>query len=328
MSLFRIVANIGINSSELEAGLKRAQSVATSAMNAIGDRVKQAFTAAAIEEFIKKVARAAGEIGDLSDQLSITTDEVQQLQKAADRSGVSFDRYATALNRVRKLKSDFASGDPAAQRTFSKTGLDPNASEMDLLRGVGKLSDSQVFEILGEKAYRLKNSLSELNNLSPIELIRKEDIDAIKSATDGLGDILRVVTAITSKLMGPEAARFGLLLAMIRRKIGSEDGVAPTPQASSMPDGFSIAGRDSGSMAGPDEFFGPTRDEAMMQLYTRQARRRNASFSPVPVGDRANIGGFFGPNADVNNRMASELTKISKGIEAIDAKLLQALTNP
>jgi len=333
MALFRIMGKLSLDSSEFTTGLKKAESGATASLAAIGSRVAAAFSVAAVTAFVTSVAKAAGEIGDLADQLQITTAEVQALQKAADHSGVSFDKYAAALSKIRKLKADFAAGDAGAIKTFQKTGLNPNASDLSLLQSVGGLPDAQAFEILDAKSARLKNSIAAIKALTPIELIDDRTIQKLDEAGDRLGDMWRVIKAMTAKatVTTVDAGRglgitidevlssfFGIRSAMDQRNNGralplpnGPKGIAPHQEfltRTGMPEGFTMNGRSS-------ELVGPM-------------PKMPGQFSRIDLGDRANVGGFFGPNADVNNRMASELTKISKGIEAIDAKLLQALTTP
>ena len=40
-------------------------------------------------------------------------------------------------------------------------------------------------------------------------------------------------------------------------------------------------------------------------------------FSPIDLGDRANVGGFFGPNADVNRSMQRNIESMTKDMKEV-----------
>jgi len=323
MALFRIMGKLSLDSSEFTAGLKKAESGATASLAAIGARVAAAFSVAAITGFVAQVARAAGEIGDLADQLGITTQEVQALQRAADRSGVSFEKYAAALSKIRKLKADFAGGDAGAAKAFASTGLNPNDSELSILQQIGGLSDSKAFEILDAKSAKLKNSLKDLTSIPPIQVIRQEDVDTLDKAGDSLGDMLRTVKAISATLIGGATRAItdggflrGSMLGPLLGGSGEYDknaierhGALPLPDSAvgphqefltrtGMPEGFTMSGRSS-EMVGP-------------------MPRMRGQFSPISLGDRANVGGFFGPNADLNRSMQRTLASMDQSLKTIE----------
>lgn len=312
MSLFRLVAKIGIDASEFNAGLKKAESGVSASMATIGARVASAFSVAAIGAFIAKVANAAGEVGDLADQLGITTQEVQALQRAADHSGISFDKYAAALGKIRKLKADFANGDTGAAKTFASTGLNPNDSELSILQQIGGLSDAKAFEILDAKSAKLKNSLKDLSSIPPIQIISPENVDALDRAGDALGDIWRTLKAIGSVPIGA-TARAILDGSWVKTEPFIKHDALPIPEGR-------FKARDTGEFFGPEEMLGPTKAEANLQVNLRNQRRSQmpGQFSRIDMGDRANVGGFFGPNADLNRSMQRTLASMDQSLKTIE----------
>lgn len=324
MSLFRLVAKLGIDSTEFTSGMKKVESGMSASMSAIGSRVAAAFSVAAVTAFARTVANAAGEIGDLAEQLQITTAEVQALQRAADHSGMSFDKYAAALGKIRKLKADFAAGDKTAAATFSKTGLNPKSSDLSILQQLGGLPDAQAFEILDAKSARLKSSLTDLRALTPVELIDEHTIKRLDDAGDSLGDIWRIIKAMGAKTIVTTmdagvglgvtidealSSLFGIRSAMDQRNNGralplhrSAGGASPHQEfrtETGMPDGYTKNGRSA-------EWVGP------MQAAAR------GRFSAIPTGDRSNIGGFFGPNVDINRKMSADIAAMRTRIESIE----------
>lgn len=308
----RMIVKVGIDSTEYAAGLKKMES----GLVGIGKSLAAAFSIGAVVNFASNVARAAGEISDLAEQLNLTTKEVQQLQKAADHSGVSIDKYITALSKIRKLKADFESGDKAAKKTFSETGLNPKDSAFDLLQSVGGLSDSQAFDILGERLIRLKASLGKSSELTELEEMSKETVDALDSAGDRFTDVWRATKAVSARVLETMAHatrgfeividemisnRYGVESAMERRAnaVGQGQRIAPHIESDmNMPAGYRSEGRSA-------EWVGP--------IQMRSAGR----FSPINLGDRANVGGFFGPNADVNRSMQRNIESMTKDMKEV-----------
>lgn len=326
MSLFRLVAKLGIDSTEFNAGLKKAESGVSSSMAAIGARVAAAFSVTAIAAFAAKVASAAGEIADLADQLGITTEEVQKLQRAAERSGVSFDKYAATLAKIRKLKADAAGGDASAQAKFSKAGLNSNDSDFSLLQQIGGLPDAQAFEILDAKSAKLKNSLSQINDIPKIELMTDENVQALDRAGDSLGDMWRTLKAMASVPLGSTARAILDGSWVANNRTWKRDGPLAIPTGR-------FKGRDSGEFMGPSDGFAAIQAERNARADQGQqfstmddlARLQSRKFSPISMGDRANVGGFFGPNADLNQKMTRLAADVSK-IATSTAKTAEALT--
>lgn len=328
MSLFRLIMKLGVDSTELDTGLKKAESGIQGWSSKIGGYLAGAFTVGAVVNFTKHVADAAGQVGDLADQLGITVEQVQALQRAADHSGVAFDKYANALGKIRKLKADFAAGDATAQGVFQKTGLNPNADEFTLLQQIGGLPDAKAFEILDAKSARLKDSLKEIGQIPRVELMTAENVAILDRAGDALGDIKRAIIALGSV---PVAGIAQALLdgSWVTGNANVRHEALPIPANR-------IQGRDSG------EFMGPTDAEAQIQAMNRAKAFRSPQFStmddmlargrfkPIPTGDRASVGGFFGPNADLNSklsRLGGNVEKMVKSIQQMEAIMKGATTD-
>lgn len=313
MSVFRLIAKLGIDSTEFTAGLKRSESQVESSMKSIGGMIAGAFTTAALLEFARSAVKATADIADLADQLQITTDEVQQLQKAADHSGVSFDRYASALGKIRKLKADFAAGDPAAAGVFSRTGLNPKDSDISLLRQVGGLPDSQAFEILDARSAKLKSSLADIKALGPLELVSKGSIDALDHASDKVGDIQRTFRSIVGGAIGRKTSSFLMIEALYTRMFGDKDNSGHTMGKKRMAEEESMYGYVDW-MKGKQ----PVDSPQMSTLADFAKLKSKDGLSRIDMGDRANVGGFFGPNSDLNRSMQRSLVSIDKQLQEIN----------
>ena len=192
--LFRLVAKLGIDSTEFTAGLKKAES----GVDGMAKKMAAAFSAAAILAFIKSAADLAGEISDLSDELNISTDQVQQLKRAALESGVAFDKFAAALTRVRKAKNEALHGDKTAEKAFSRMGINPNQDDFELFKQVAASGTPEAMDMLGKGAMRLVGAVATLHDLGPIEMISQENARILDGSLDTLAKIWEIMKAITA----------------------------------------------------------------------------------------------------------------------------------
>ncbi len=325
MSLFRLVAKLGIDSTEFNAGLKKAES----GISVIGQRIAGAFSVAAITAFSASVVKAAGDISDLSESLGITVEQVQALQIAAEHSGVAFDKYAAALSKIRKLKADATGGDKTALGVFASTGINRNDSDFSILQQIGNLSESKAFEILDAKSAKLKNSLAELGKVQPIELMTKENVDALDRASDKLGDMWRTLKAMSSVPLG------GIARAILDGDwMGGSGGAWKKEGRLEIPKGATKAEKKSALDESWRQFLEDplTLGSNIVGHHSTMSdleALRSKKFSRIDMGDRSNVGGFFGPNADLNSKMqrlSSNVETMAKSIEAI-AKVVKGETS-
>ena len=324
MSLFRLVAKIGIDSSEFTAGLKKAEGIVSTSMAAIGSKVASAFSIAAVAAFISHVTKAAGEIGDLADQLDLTTKQVQQLQFAASAAGVPFDALASAINKVRAAQASALSGDDNSLKLFKRLGVDPNQPAFDILQQAGFTEDkAALFDLLGTKAAKVFNALRDIQDLGPLEMISESDIRRTDDALDRLSANARKTTNIILNLLGVVAAiqqapadlpRF--LLNMARKKLTGEDqSIGSSNSRLGPPEYSSIFNTDDKLTRG-----------TAIQNAIPASKRTPGSFSAIDMGDRANVGGFFGPNADLNRSMQRTLASMDQSLKTIEKSVSATMT--
>ncbi len=313
-----MIVKVGIDATEYQLGLKKMESFVSSSMMNIGRSIAGAFTVGAVTAFTVKVAKAVADVADLADQMEITTDQVQALQRAALGSGVALDTYASALQKIRKAQADFRSGDKGAVELFNRLGVDPNQGSFDILKKLGFTEDkASVFDLLGVRSAKLFNSLKDLRDLDPFERVSEGIVRKTDSAFDRLAEMKRQILAVAigagSGLVSGAASGKGTQSLSFReivdrvwsgggpnKRSPEEDELRWSPHVESnmMPGGYTKAGRSSG-------WAGPMQQRALGQ------------FSPINLGDRANVGGFFGPNADVNRKMQQNIESMNNEIKAI-----------
>jgi len=179
--------------------------------NELTKRIAGAFAAgavvSAVGNFIGSVRQSVDEIKDLSDQLEISTDDVQRLQKAANDTGVKFGVITTALQKIEAKKAEALSGDSKAAGLFAALGANPGDSALSILQRATEESskstekNAAAFELLGKKAVILKNVVNELRNQGPIKLISEEEIQKIDEVNAGLEEAARYSKAASAPII-------------------------------------------------------------------------------------------------------------------------------
>jgi hypothetical protein len=196
MAIFTFLAKLGLDTTDFQAGVKRAQSSATGLGKGIADGLKREndsikgalagmFTVSAAKSYFGELKNIVGEIKDMSELLEISTDEVQRLQKAAETSGQSFKVVVSAFQRIEQMKAQALTGDERANRIFGMLGINPETSSMDIMQKAVKSSggsakeSAAAFELLGRKVGNLRLVVDELNQMSDVKIINEGDIQMI-----------------------------------------------------------------------------------------------------------------------------------------------------
>ena len=153
MNLF---ARLGLDGSGFIRGLASAKSAAGKFSGDlvggwskdIGGKLQGAFGFAAVVGTIGELGRrtiAYGDnVGDLSDQLGIATEDVQRLTIAGGRNGIEFETIAKALSHIGQARQKALGGDNKEQQLFARYG-----SVNLLLMKLGLVSPAQPIDWLG-----------------------------------------------------------------------------------------------------------------------------------------------------------------------------------
>ena len=107
--LFKVGADATGAERAMAAAAKKGEAAFQSMGKEINGRLSGMFTAGAIldgaKAFMHMMRDTADEIQDLSEQLELSTDDVQRLQVAADKAGVKFGVMASAMRTVEDLRT-------------------------------------------------------------------------------------------------------------------------------------------------------------------------------------------------------------------------------
>lgn len=194
MALLSLVAKLGLNTTGFDQGLSKAGKQASAFGSGLKTVLAGAFSVAAITGFVKGIADTVGRIKDLSEQFGVTTDEVQNIDYAMKQSGMSFEDFGAAMNKLGPARREAATGNQELADTFAKFGVsaedlqNPLLSNKDILmkvaeamRGTNVTAADQaaIMDLLGPKAARLANVLAGLDGFEAPSMFSEEDIAAI-----------------------------------------------------------------------------------------------------------------------------------------------------
>lgn len=216
MGILSLLVKLGIDSSGFEMGVKRAQSVGekfgSSFKSAVTSKLGAALSVAAVTGFAHSVVEAADRVGELSEQLNMSTDDVQKFQMAAKLYGVKFEAVASAIGRINDARTAALSTDGAQRAAFEKLGISvsdlSNAAlgSEEVLSRVGRTLNSNrnnaemmaaAADLLGLKLTKAAMAAGTVKDLGPIDLFKPEDIKQIEKFNDQM-DLLIKQMQVTS----------------------------------------------------------------------------------------------------------------------------------
>ena len=220
MGILSMLVKLGIDSSQFEMGIKRAQGLGekfgTSFKGAVASKLGAALSVAAIAAFTKNVIESADKIKDLSEQLNLTTDEIQRLEILAGETGVTFDKFGSVLAKFEQVRLKATSGDQDALRTLQALGFTTEqlydiqlttidgavkAAEAHVKSGKSAETTAAMIEIYGLKLKTAASALADYNTTAQRTLISSSDIDVLAKANTLLDEQFRIIKAIASPVI-------------------------------------------------------------------------------------------------------------------------------
>jgi len=217
MGILSMLVKLGIDSTQFEMGIKRAQGLGekfgTTFKGAVASKLGAALSVAAIAAFTKNVIESADRIQDLSEQLNLSTDEIQRLQILAGETGVTFDKFGSVLAKFEQVRLKATSGDQDALKTLQALGFTTdqlNNTQLTTIDGAVKAAEAHrksgksaettaaMIDIYGLKLKSAASALADYNTTSERTLISRSDIDVLAKANTLLDEQLRIVKALSA----------------------------------------------------------------------------------------------------------------------------------
>ena len=326
MGSFSLLAKLGFDTTAFEVGAKRAQHAAIKLGSDIKGQLGVALGAASVIAFSKSVINLADEIGDLSEQMNISTDDVQRLQVVAGQTGVKFETISKGLVNLNQARLKASEGSGKERTAFQDLGLsldDVNNSSVDNIRtaqklqvayeGAGKSAQAQasMIEIFGVKAYQAGLALNGLKGLGAIDLITEDQIKKLGDANDKLDAQYRLLKTKTVPVLTS-------LLEIFNDFANAKPTIPVTPsQIGRMMQAQTMAGAGIINEIMPEviPFEGPMPATAE-ELAMEQAKKNRGSekLAKIKAGQPINQGadsfakiGLFGGFQSTQDRMIKEL---------------------
>ncbi len=305
MSIFNIFARLSLNTSQFEAGMKRAEGAAAGFGRTLGRYISAGAVGIGLASLGSSVTRTAVEIKNLSDQTGLTTTQVQELQSAAENTGVSLQTLTGVLEKIKRLKADALDGDGRAADLFNRLGVNANQSAYEILKQIGHAKDlSAVYELAGEKSSKLLASVRGISELGPLELISESQIERLEQADRTLNRMGRGAKVFFAGVIDRMLAPFDSAGFVARRlKNRFWPGKPATTTTAGEPD-LNVGIPEPGYQSTVDSINLANQRQRELEAEEKAAKRRRIMSqldAPLTAGpfqsstgnDRARIGGFF-----------------------------------
>lgn len=320
MSLWRMVASLTLDDTDFRAGLKRAES----GIAGLASKLAAGFSVTALAVFTKQLVDMADTVGDLAEQIGITTDEVQALQRVASHSGVGIEAYASALIKLKKARADALSGDATARKNFAAFGLDASQDPFALLRAIADPQNSaQIaaqFDLIGMKVGKISGSLKDLRTLTVNELISKEAIQGLSKANDTTVDLWNNLKKFASNTLGTVVWGFTK-----DDDLWDDDNKRERASGTRVFQPGQRASKGSEDVESWMDKLG--QDWIMSHPKVTQVTRQ--TFKPIQTDDLARIGGSFGPGSGLGSIEREQLEvarRMDRRLGVIESKVVSVPT--
>lgn len=208
---------IGVDATKFEMDLKRVQSLGekfgNSFKSAVTSKLGQALTVGAVVGFAKSVMNAADQIKDLSEQLNITTDDVQRLQILSSETGVKFEQFAAILEKTSRARIEATSGDEDQIKRLKTLGVsmsdltNEQISNIELSirlasaykeSGQSAATTTAITDLYGIKLRAAAAALAEYKTTEGRELISDKTLKDLSKSNDLLDEQYRRLKALSS----------------------------------------------------------------------------------------------------------------------------------
>lgn len=140
-----------LDGSGWEAGINKISSstnkFATIGLGALKSQLAAAFGAGAILALSKKTIDYAGHINDLSQQLGVSVEKLQEFDFAAKQNGASVDTFASFLEKLASARAKALEGNEDLKNSFKEFGIE-----------VADLKGKRLDELTSQIANRVKDA--------------------------------------------------------------------------------------------------------------------------------------------------------------------------
>ncbi len=180
----RIVSD---NTSQMTRNLNQVRDISTKTAQALGS-IGLSLGVGAMVAYAKSVIDTVGGLGELADQLGVTTDQLQALQYTALAAGASTETLETGVSKLTRQIAEAADGNDVLIRRFRELGVslldgngklrDTGAVLSDVAKGIAGIDDparqaTAVVELFGKSGQKLIPLLKEVAEIGLDGVIAK-----------------------------------------------------------------------------------------------------------------------------------------------------------
>jgi hypothetical protein len=122
-AFLNLKALLSLNASGFQLGMKKAESTAKAFAHEMKAEFARAFGTAALLEFSRRIIETADKIADVSQELGISSDSLQEWQYAAKKTGASADDVEKFFATLADSKQKALAGNDQAIESFQRLGL-------------------------------------------------------------------------------------------------------------------------------------------------------------------------------------------------------------
>ena len=143
MAIFSLIAKLGLDGTAFETGLKKSQSMAKGIGREVSGAIAGMFAVDKIISFGMRAIETAGKLNDLSSQLGVSSEFLQEMQYAAEQSGSSLDDVAGAVEKISIARMKALAGDQATIDNFAAMGVS--------MQQIKELGAEGLFKAMGKQ---------------------------------------------------------------------------------------------------------------------------------------------------------------------------------
>lgn len=222
MGLLSLVAQLGLDATGFQLGLKKSEGSVKSFSKSVNSEIKgglaAAFGAAAIGAASKSVIDYAGQVNDLASRLGVSAEMAQALSYAIKQSGGSMEDLEKSLLRIAVNQQAALNGNPELVAAFERLGIsaeDLRSKRFDqvflgISRAQEKASESgqqvaDVLQVMGKTGVKLLPAMKEglagaTEEAKNLGVVMSNDVI---SALDDIGDKIETAKSQLVSGFGP-----------------------------------------------------------------------------------------------------------------------------
>lgn len=211
----KLMAELGLDGSGFEAGLKKAESATHHLTESLKGFVIGAVGIATVEQAISKTVETAKELINTSKRLAIAPEQLQVLRQAAKESGTELDALASFFEKIDIARQKALGGGATGRNMtamFGAVGITPtmlhNQTAAQLAMGpISQTVRSRNPEELGAIFRELG-----VKGFGPMIAVLKTDFGELGKKMKDMGAIMDTETAVKLKLLSDEFEMIGQIL--------------------------------------------------------------------------------------------------------------------